>query len=194
MSDKKYGVYYIIHNSTHKMYVGKGSVSRKGDCSRWPAHPKADSLIGRALRKHGVENFTFGWLETERSEHAAYELEKKFIAYFESYGPLGYNQNWGGPHVFSGCRHSIASRRKMGRLGRKHSVETKAKISASQKGISKPGGMTGHLHSEETKEKMSLAQMGNKAFLGKSHREETRLKVSETMKRYWAERREAQTT
>ena len=40
---------------------------------------------------------------------------------------------------------------------RKQSAETRAKISESNKGKSRIGGMSGRLHSEETRAKMSLA-------------------------------------
>ena len=57
---------------------------------------------------------------------------------------------------------------------RKHSEETRAKISAAKKGVPK---------SEETKAKMSAANMG------KVHSDETKAKMSAAGKERWAKRK-----
>jgi hypothetical protein len=57
---------------------------------------------------------------------------------------------------------------------RKHSEETKAKMSAAKKGVPK---------SEETKAKMSAANMG------KVHSDETKAKMSAAGKERWAKRK-----
>ncbi len=75
-------------------------------------------------------------------------------------------------------------------IGKKHSEETKRKISKGNKGlkaseetkkkISEAG--KGKHHSEETKRKMSESHKGNKNMLGKHHSEEAKKKISESTK------------
>ena len=51
------------------------------------------------------------------------------------------------------------------RTGRRHTVETRKKMSVSQRRVGNrppPGSMRGHVHSEETKIKMRDAQSGNR--------------------------------
>ena len=68
------------------------------------------------------------------------------------------------------------------RLGRKHSFETKRKMSESRKGIK---NMLGKHHSEETRRKMSEAMKGNQNCLGRKLSDETKKKMSEARKRYF---------
>ena len=68
-------------------------------------------------------------------------------------------------------------------IGRKHSEETKKKISEAHKKIGIPWRL-GQKHSEETKMKMSLAQKGEKNHMwGKKLSEESKKKLSEIQKR-----------
>lgn len=65
--------------------------------------------------------------------------------------------------------------------GRKHTEETKKKISKSR--IGKPNPMLGKYHSKETKEKMSEMRKGEKgAWFGKHLPEEIRNKISKALK------------
>ena len=73
----------------------------------------------------------------------------------------------------SGFKHTTETceKRRLVRLGKKHSPETRAKIAASLRG--KPSGMLGKKHSLETRAKMSAAalrrrkvkQQGNEGLL-----------------------------
>jgi group I intron endonuclease len=90
---------------------------------------------------------------------------------------------------FFGRRHSEETKKRISEakkgcvgpwLGKTRSEETKKKISKANKGISKP-------HTEETKLKISLAQKGRKQA---PPSEETRRKLSESVKKSWALRRQ----
>lgn len=75
--------------------------------------------------------------------------------------------------------------------GKKHSDESKKKISEAKKGEKHP--LFGKHLSEETKRKMSEAQRGEKNHLfGKKLSDETKKKISEARKRYFESRRAKQ--
>ena len=61
-------------------------------------------------------------------------------------------------------------------LGKKHSSESKRKMSEVNKGKKRQP------FSEEWKRKLSESKLGNKNWLGKHHSEETKRKISEAMK------------
>lgn len=65
-------------------------------------------------------------------------------------------------------------------LGRKHSDETKQKISNGNKG--KHSYLIGLTHSDETKQKMSISKIGNTFNVGRKHSEETKAKIREKRK------------
>jgi group I intron endonuclease len=94
---------------------------------------------------------------------------------------------------FFGKNHSEESKQKISEskkgsvgpwLGKPRSEETKQKISRATKGISRP-------HTEDTKRKMSLSHQGKKQA---SPDEETRKKISESVKKSWALRRQTSLT
>ena len=76
-------VYKITNLYNGKVYVGQTKFSVE---KRFKEHAKADSLIGRAIRKYGEENFYREVLATCETRDEAYELEIYFIAYFSLYG------------------------------------------------------------------------------------------------------------
>jgi group I intron endonuclease len=71
---------------------------------------------------------------------------------------------------------------KNGMYGKKHSEDSKKKMSNPQFGDD--NGMYGKKHSKETKKKMSEKLTGeNNSFYGKKHSEETKKKLSEIAKK-----------
>ncbi len=75
---------------------------------------------------------------------------------------------------------SLALRGNQNRTGRRHSEESRRKMSITRKGM-RP--------SEETRRKMSIASKGNQRRKGKRHTMVTRHKISESIKKHWAENR-----
>ena len=94
------GIYKIENKINGKCYIGQSeNIGR-----RWRAHQSAafnpnannyDTTLYRAIRKYGLENFTFTILvECEISQLD--ELEKSYIQQFNSLAPNGYNLTAGG--------------------------------------------------------------------------------------------------
>lgn len=96
ISGEVYGVVYLITNKENgKKYVG---ITRRSVQERFKEHYKADSLIGRALRKYGLNNFHIETIDNAMSEPELFEKEIHYIDQFKSFGN-GYNLTNGGDGV-----------------------------------------------------------------------------------------------
>jgi len=76
-------------------------------------------------------------------------------------------------------------------LGKKASPQARRNMSKAHKG--KPSSFEGKHHTKESKEKMRLARLGKPSsygMLGKKHKEETKRKISESITRTLAKKRE----
>lgn len=82
------GIYKIENLLNGKIYIGQ-SVHIE---LRWQEHcrPSSKSLIGKAIKKYGKQNFTFQIIE-ECEESLLNEKESYYIQYFGSLVPNGYN-------------------------------------------------------------------------------------------------------
>lgn len=159
-------VYKITNSINGKLYFGLSS----RPSSRWSTHKRRaiDGYVSKlsvAMRKHGVAAFSFEVIHWCDSREDANELEHFFI---EEAGTRfsGYNIREGGD---SGS-HSEESKIKIGLigLGREVTKETRAKISASTKGVPKKP------HTEDTKKKLS------EIFTGCKHSPEVVEKIRQT--------------
>ena len=97
------GVYKITNNVNGKVYIGQAEDIEL----RWKQHVKAskrgeNSVLYRAMRKYGVENFSFEVVE-ECSVEELKEKEIYYIGEFNSYihaeNSQGYNMTLGGDGV-----------------------------------------------------------------------------------------------
>lgn len=88
-----YGVVYLITNTiTNKKYIG---ITTRNISDRFKEHCKANSYIGRAIRKYGKNNFSIEVLDMAHSKEELFDLEVKYISSYNSYRG-GYNQTVGG--------------------------------------------------------------------------------------------------
>lgn len=89
------GIYKIENLINHKIYIGQ-SVEIE---HRFQRHKCAqdDYVIHKALRKYGIENFSFTIIE-ECLPELLDEKENYWIAYYNSLIPNGYNMILGGNH------------------------------------------------------------------------------------------------
>ena len=95
------GIYKIQNQINGKIYIGK-SVSIE---SRWKKHQSVynkpgksyDFIIYRAMRKYGLENFTFEVIETFEKVDKEFISDREiyWISYYDSYHN-GYNMTLGG--------------------------------------------------------------------------------------------------
>ena len=153
-----YGVIYKIMNQLDgKGYVGQTTRSLE---ERFRGHIRADSYLGRAIRKYGAENFTCEVIEECDTREQLNEREIFWIAELNTKVPNGYNMTDGGE----------------GTVGCYPSDETRAKLSVATSGENNP--FFGKHHTEESLAKMSEAHRGNTAWVGRHHRKESKVKMS----------------
>lgn len=147
MGFKIYGLERLVN---HKIYVGKTSRTLEERIAR---HKRANSFVGRAIRKYGGEKSFIAVILAEcETNDEANELEKFWIAKLNCKVPNGYNLTDGGD----------------GPTGVIISQETKAKISKSLKGYSVSEKTRRKLSeaaknaSDETRDKISKTLKGRK--------------------------------
>lgn len=91
---KAYGIVYCARNNgSGKRYVG---ITRKSLQRRIENHETGPSLLGRALRKYGRENFEFHVLSMAENPEALSALERFWISLYDCVVPNGYNLTGGG--------------------------------------------------------------------------------------------------
>lgn len=164
------GIIYTATNTTNsKVYVGMttNTLSKRKTQHKWHAqNTTRDSYFYRAIRKHGWDSFTWDIVAETNDIDILNTLEIFYVDYYNSMNPnFGYNIATPGPAQM---------------LGRKHSDETKKKMSKSQQGENNP--QFGKKHTKEHRKKISEAGKGNKNRLGCKHSEEAKKKISKANK------------
>jgi group I intron endonuclease len=131
-----YQLYKIQHRDSSLAYIGmtKNFAAR---LSRYKSRPHG--FVGRALKKHGFDAFEFAVIASAFSKENAIALEIQLIAEHGTKYPAGYNLTDGGEghsgeSVPAEVRLKI-SQSKRGVPGKKHTAETRAKMSASRKRV-----------------------------------------------------------
>ena len=174
-----YKVYLITNIENKKQYVGITKFSIE---ERFFQHTKRGFLLTEAIQKYGEQNFSIELVEEVESSERAYELEIFYIQKYNTKVPNGYNLTDGGDGIFGWeaseeyrqeCSERVKllhKEKKVGMYGKKHTEETKKKMSASSKGNKNCLGRT---LSEESKQKI------REKHLGKFVSEETKKKISE---------------
>ena len=113
-----YWVYVHTCKANGKRYVGITTASRPE--LRWKeGRGYENQLFGKAVRKHGWNNFQHeAWELTCESE--MYYAEKYLIAYYHTTeNEFGYNHSSGGECRHLGCKHSEESKKKMSEAHKK---------------------------------------------------------------------------
>jgi len=178
----------IIYKTTNlvngKQYIGRDSHNN-------PNYLGSGPLLKKAIKKYGKENFKKEVIEECSSFEQMVEREEYWLNYYEvGNNPMFYNLQNSGKGV-----RLIGEKNPM--FGKKHSDESKKKISEERKGKSfgEKNPMFGKEHSIETRQKISKSSFGKKMsietrnkiskrlsgenhpFYGKHHSEETRNKI-----------------
>ena len=180
---KMVGYIYLITDTTNGMkYTGKHHYHIEGQLD--PNYHGSGVVIKNIYKKR-PETLKEEYIKTCYSEEEMCSDEQYYINFFKTLWPNGYNLTEGG----DGCVASEEIRKKMSQnhydcsgknhpmFGKKHSEETKKKMSNSHKGQIPPN--KGKPMSEETKKKLSDSHKGqippNK---GKPMSEEQKKKLS----------------
>lgn len=161
------GVYQILNTVTGFSYIGSSAnVDRriKEQKNHLRKNRSDNSSLQLDWNNYGESCFEFNVLSL-CSVDQLFKMEQALINTHDSYNK-GYNMIKVGGSVL-GIKRSESSKQKMrgntnasGGKGRKHSEETKLKMSLSKKG--KSSGMKGKHHSLQSKEKMAQSHLGVK--------------------------------
>lgn len=171
-------IYVVRNNINGKCYVGQ---TIRTVHKRMIAHKSLKNcIIGRAIEKHGEENFTvYEFLGIPRGLLDLFEIN--LIEKVGSLSPHGYNLALGGSCNNGGL--SPEHRAKIAAKNRTRNVsdETKEKIRKAATGRQSP--MKGKNHTEESKHKMRESSMGHIPWnKGIPRRPETNRKASAALK------------
>lgn len=142
MSEEKFlgYVYLITCNLNGKFYVGiTNSPSKRWNKHVYDTKHNSPCVIHRAMRKYGLDNFSVSKIKQTSSKEELLELEQFYIKNLKSHVSMGgYNETFGGEAPM---------------LGRKHTLESRRKMSLSQKG--RPSPNKGKKASFATRKKLS---------------------------------------
>lgn len=100
-----YGYVYCIENRVNgKKYIG---ITTRTINKRFEEHKKANSYIGHAIRKYGVNNFSISELDIAETHEELCQLEVFYIEKFKTF-EYGYNLTIGGDGVVKDIYIDIA--------------------------------------------------------------------------------------
>ena len=146
-----YYTYQITNLINGKIYVGTHKTKDLED-----GYMGSGKVLKYAIEKHGIDNFRKDILEYHNTPEQMFAKEKEIVNEDFLERDDVYNLRRGG---FGGFDHINKSGiPKM--LGKKHTEETKQKLSEQKKG--KNNAMFGRKHTEETIAKISKAKLGSK--------------------------------
>lgn len=152
-------IYLVTNKINGKQYIGQtiGPVRRRWAQHCSEARCRQGSIIGAAIRKYGVDNFSIVIIAKVNTLDELNELERQCISKHYTLVPNGYNLDQGGKN--GGSRHP----------------STRAKLSVART------GKLGTPHTEEFKLKLAISNIGNK-YGSKPKSEEHKRKIAESHK------------
>jgi group I intron endonuclease len=154
------GCVYLLTSPSGKRYVG---MTQRDVVWRFYAHKnrRNDRPLSRAVAKHGWDNFEKRIVFRSDDKAALIAKEIELIAQFGSMVPNGYNCTAGGEGTARLARppHVIAAI-KAAHTGKVVSETTRAKLRAAHHRGPPRNSFTGRKHSEETKRRISEKKLG----------------------------------
>jgi len=178
-----YQIYVITNTDNGKKYVGQ---TCRGVAQRWMQHKSAaksglDNYFYRAIRKHGEDAFSIEVVEEIETLEQSNEAERKWIAQLDS---IDSNNGYNGTHGGDGSMPTDLTCQKISETRKElfQNPEFKARMAEAN---------TGKHHTAEGRANISKGLEGNQYRKGIPHDEETKKKVSESLKLAYAEGRHA---
>ncbi len=150
MSEKSYGVVYVLTSPSGKQYVGQTTKTLEHRLSTHKGATKAGANypINNSIRKYGLENFDVEILANAENQDKLDALECYWIRELKTC-KIGMNLSPGGKGWSPEKRAWMSGLMK----GREFSEETRKKFSKAQSGKNNP--MYGKKHTDEVREKIS---------------------------------------
>lgn len=180
-----YGIYCIECTKTNIKYIGQ---TYENFYRRWIFHKwnlksgrHSNSYLQSAWNKYGENDFEFYPLESFNinqkevtTKDKLDELEQHYIKLYDTF-KNGFNLTTGGEKcrmlpLSDEAKRKIGEKNSINMLGKKHTEETKKKMSESHKGYIKTKShrkhlsesLTGYVRSDKQKEKCRVANQGSK--------------------------------
>lgn len=150
--EKTYYVYKHTNRLNGKVYIG---ITTKSPRARWDNGKgyRGNPHFWSAIQKYGWDQFDHDILAEGLDEQTAFEMEKSLIAeHHSNQAAFGYNRSTGGEGAHTGVVCSEETRRRL----------REANLGERSPMWGKPGTMLGRKHSEETKRKMSETRRGRR--------------------------------
>lgn len=181
MGQKICGI-YKISSPSGRVYIGQSVDIKRRLKSYRLCRCKEQPILYRSILKYGWESHSFEVIHKCMPE-ALNALEKQYVDFFNSFNSdNGMNLRDGG----GSCGlMSEESKIKMGdsRRGKKHTEETKLRLSEIHKKITKSKEWCNNISkgkknpSKEVRERIGKSSIGRKAFLGRKHSQEAKDKM-----------------
>ena len=180
-----WSAYFMMMNAKSKVQV-RDYITMSSEYERVKiicAQNQSDRMKGRMV---GEKNPRWGVRLTKELKEKISIKHKGKVLSQSTKDKLSKHNKGEGNHFF-GKTHNEETRKKMSELsmGRKVSEETRKKLSNTHKGLQSGNkhGMFGKKHTDDSKQKISFKVTGEKnGFFGKTHNEETLKKISESNK------------
>jgi group I intron endonuclease len=195
-------IYKIVNKINNKIYVGQTS---RDIFKRLHDHSMSDMIIGRAIRKYGIQSFDVSVIDVAVDKQTLNEKEKYWIKKLNSLSPNGYNISVGGTggnlgeivnkkigDTIRGRKHSEETLKKM--RGKKRSRETREKMCHPHK-KPKLGHMIGKtIRTEEYRKNIGLSSKGrknpklaefNRSRTGQKQSVETQEKKRQSLRKFY---------
>ena len=179
-------IYKATNKIDGKCYIGQTihSLKRRKTDHLWS---KDNCYFHNAIQKYGWNNFEWKVIEECSSEEELNEMEFHYIKQYNSFRPNGYNLTMGGRGI-RGYKHSEKTKRKIKKARSKQIMNPcpyEQRIALSKNQMGENNTFYGKKHSEESKEKMSKSKKGCKRpdLKGKTYEELYGVERAKEMKR-----------
>ena len=187
-----YSIYRFVNSINGKVYVGYTKDFTKRLHEHKQDSKRLSTKFYKAINKHGWDNFVCDILYQSLDVNHIKQMEIYFISEHNSYRK-GYNSTLGGEGKTGTVSSTTRKKQSISRGGRfvaKDSLGNTYQITKDD-----PRYLSGELvginkgvkASLESRKNQSIARMGNQHLLGHKHTEESKRRISESLKKYYTD-------